>query len=657
MSRKTSDRRVAAAASGVPGGAVYVENQIWGLLPPWIAAVAFFLLGGVAHLAWGAFDRVGLVSAFLGAVTVGLVGLTLWVSRPRHASVRALSATTVALGGLWMVLATSWGWGHGMWWVYPLPAIALCLAWNIKKLLRGAGVDVDGGGQTQWGEVADKVHLLRATVRQQTQVGSVIKVKAELEPGTTQAQAIQEAPVMAGLMRTPPGGTTVTADPDDALGVEVSFMAVDVLKQTIHWPGPSHPGTSIADHPIRLGTYQDDQPVLLALVGERGGKVVSHIMIQGMTGAGKSEVLQEICDEILSRTDTELEYIDTGDKAEQTVGPLLSGLARPPSLTDGDARRHMADLNREIRPRAQHLAARGLREWTKGCGLSFKVVIIDEAGDSIAADKKGFTRLARKARSVGIILVVAQQNFSQRTMPVDARKNFGTGICLGIAEAGDADWVLSEATINGGASPWLWQNFKPGYFHIEDGGIDQRRWVTPARACLTDPDEVKASVEANAVHRWKGAPLELADAVDDDGDEDAGFAPADDPEVDSAQVTEAGYDVPDHLAAEMRGVDPDAPMPEEGMNMDHDFTGGAPAKATTAAMTELDQILAELREEGVREFRRAHVVTKGGLTRCGRSRAWITQELGRRVDRGELARVGDTADGVYTWAEMLAHTQ
>lgn len=658
MARRTSDKKIAGAAD-YTGGAVYVENLVWSLLPPWLTAVALFLAGGLAHMAWGEPDRVGLISAFLGVAVSALVGLSVWVSQPRHAVVRVLSAMTVAVCGLWIILATNLGWGHGMWWLYPLVSTVLCAAWNIKRLLRGAGGDngviaADG----TWGDVRDKVSLLRATIKRQDQVGSRMVIQAQLEPGTTQAQAKQDGEVLAGLMQVPPNHVTVSGDPDDASKVEVSVIPMDMLTRTFAWPGPSYPGTSIADHPIRLGTQPTGEPVELQLVGQRGGKVVSHIMIQGMTGAGKSELLQEISDEVLSRCDTELEYIDTGDKAEQTVGPLLAGLARPPSMADADARKHMSDLNREIKPRSAHLAERGLREWEKGCGLSFKVVIIDEAGDSIAADKKGFTRLARKARSVGILLVVAQQNFSQRTMPVDARKNFGTGICLGIAEAGDAEWVLSEGTVEAGAKPWLWKNFKPGYFYIEDGGIPQQLWPIANRACLTNPKKVQASVEANAVHRWKGEPLELAPAGEAGDDSDEMEPSREDPMADRQEVQAAAYAPPADMEQEMARLDPDAPMPTDGMDMDRELGQPLGHKLTTVqSVTALDVVMAELRERGLKEFRRADLVRAGALQRCDRSKAWLSAELRRRVDRRELANVGSADEGLYAWADLLAHAE
>lgn len=656
MGAKHGANRQIGQGTAAPGvGAVHVENQVWALLPPWLAAAGLFLTGGVAHVAWGNPGRVGLVSGFLGASAVALTGLTVWVSRPRHPVVRTLSAVTVALAGLWMILATNWGWGHGLWWLYPLPTMVVCVAWNIKHLLRGNGGDHTAHGPSAWGDVADKVSLLRATIRKQEQVGPRQVIKAELEPGTTLAQVRQEASVVASLMKAPSNGVTVTGDPDhpdDSSRVEVAVMPMDVLTMTFAWPGPSYPGASIADHPIRIGTYQDGEPVDLELVGRRGGKVVSHIMIQGMTGAGKSELLQEIADEVLSRTDTELEYIDTGDKAEQTVGPLLSGLARPPSLTDAEAKKHLEDLDREIKPRAQHLAERGMREWEKGCGLSFKVVIIDEAGDSIAADKKRFTRLARKLRSLGVLLICAQQNFAQRTMPVDARKNFGTGICCGISEAGDAGWVLSDTTIEGGAQPWLWRNFKPGYFYIEDGGIAQHRWVVPARACLTDPQQVRASIEANAVHRWNGAPLQLADLTPDD-DEDGGVEPSAPAGGDEVEPPMEGYEPPESMRAELDRLDPDAPLPADGVDMDMPLGPQLPKPSTEAASQMLEQMLDDMADARRLEFRRSDLVKAGLLMTTGRSKSWVTGELKRHVASGRLEVVGDPADGVYRQRELV----
>jgi DNA segregation ATPase FtsK/SpoIIIE-like protein len=432
------------------------------------------------------------------------------------------------------------------------------------------------------------------------------------------------------------------------------------------WPGPSAPGASIADAPIILGEYQDGEPMTLLLPGKRGVKVVSHVMIMGMSGAGKSEGLQVFAAECLTRSDVEVEYIDAGGKAEQTVGPLRGGLTRL-STTIPDGHRHLAALEREVEPRAAHLAARGLREWEKGCGLSFKVVILDEGADMVP-NNAAFTRLARKLRSVGILLVLAIQRATHNQLPTEARANFGTTICFGVRRPDDEGFALSDETILAGASPSSWANRKPGYSYIEDNGIDEMRFPIPGRFFLAAPEDVERIVQEAAPLRWQAAPVEASGAVVPDDAEEGEVVDADAPDVpdvpggdeqedarESEETRRAAYRPPGALADELANVDPDADLPADGINLDKQLTDppGRRLRPEQAAAA-LDEILEGFRQAEIVEFQRTDLVKAGALERCDRSKGWLSGELGRRADAGQLVDVtGDRADGLYAFADAL----
>jgi hypothetical protein len=674
MARQKKDKAVDALASGQGYGSTYVENQIWSLLPPWIAAIVIFIGGGVGHGIWGDASRAPWVTAFLSASTVLLTMLALVVGRARDGVVRLMSALSTALSGAWLTAVVITGYSGPTVWLYPLGALLICIAWNVRKLLNGQGQDAHNQGGV-WSDVADKVKILKSAVIDQRRVGASHRVTLELEPGQTQAGVQGDAAALAGMFETPPGGVQVIADPDNARKVVVNITPADILKVTVAWRGPSAPGTSIADAPILLGDYQDGEPMSLLLPGKRGVKVVSHILIMGMSGAGKSEGIQVFVVECLTRTDVEVEYIDAGGKAEQTVGPIRSGLTRL-STSLADAQRHLAALEREVAPRAAHLAARGCREWEKGCGLSFKVVVIDEGAD-LVPNNAAFTRLARKLRSVGIILVLAIQRATHNQIPTEARANFGTVICFGVRRPDDAGFALSDETIEAGANPAAWANRKPGYSYIEDNGIDEMRFPIPGRFFLAAPEDVERIVTQAAPLRWTAAQgveaygttpsgalvpddSEEGEIVDPDAPVSDDSAPPADAQEDAQMAEEtraAAYRPPaGQLADELADVDPDAELATDGINLDEQLAEPRGGKLRQEqAVAALDGILAGFRQAGIAEFQRTDLVKAGALDRCDRSKGWLSGELGRRADAGQLFDVtGDRADGVYGWADALA---
>ncbi len=677
MKRRGADRSV--SDPGQQGyGSTYVENQLWQLLPPWLAAVGLFLLGGVAYLVWGSAGRAPWATAVLSASTVLLVLLTLTAGRARGGVVRLMGAVTVALGGVWLTSATVTGWGGPITWIYPLAAIPLCLGWNIRRLLRGTGEDAHGADAGYWADLKENVGVLRATIVEQRQAGLSQRATLKLPAGVPQSAVLGDGPALANVFETHPGGVTITPDPDNASQVEMTVVPSDVLKMGVPYRGPFALGQSIADAPLRLGDYQDAQLFTLWLPNCKAdaerkirAKVLSHILLGGITGAGKSEAIQTLVVAAAERYDVEIEYLDAGGKADQTIGPIRDAISRL-SVEKAACAKHLSDLVGDIPARAAHLAAQGDegRGWFKGCGLAFKVVILDEAAD-IVPDSDSFVEASRLLLSVGVQLVVALQDLTYNTLPTRARKNFGTRIALGCQTSSDAKIILPAEVREQGATPEAWANRRPGYAYVVDNGIDEQRYPIPVRFEWVQPDEARAAIAAALPFRQAagivalgaaapaGAALVPDDSVTGEIVPDASASADGEDEMASEETQREAYRPPGGMADELAGVDPDADMKTDGLDLDQQI--GEPRGRTLRpeqASAALDEMLAGFRQAKIREFQRADLIRAGALKRCDRGKSWLSGELGKRVTAGDLVDVtGDRADGLYGFADALAVAQ
>lgn len=649
-------KKVPAAAGHAGGrGADHVKHRAWLLTPPWITVVALWICGVVLHttlsgsmikLAWAVFG--------LTIATVAVTWATATISRPRGPVIRAHSTMSVAAAGIWLVVATIAGVSPaGVSLVGLLVGAVLAVIANVRQLLRGNGEDSGHTVAQSWADLATEVKTLRATIAGQRVEGATKKVTLKLQPGATAQDAQQDAPRIASALGVPAAGVRIAPDPDDASRVELSITPMDMLRHTIHWPGPSAAGRSIAE-PLQLGVYEDGQTLALRLPGVRGKQTLSHILVVGMTGAGKSELLQVLVADAGTRADVVIDYLDVAGKADQTVGPIRPAI-RQLITEKGEAKAYLKRKLAEVPGRSQALAAAGMREWAPGAAVPLEIVIIDE-GASLVSGSGDFVEMARVLRSVGVVLVLAIQRATFDQMPTSARENFGTVLCFGVHSAESARVALSDETRDAGAYPESWRNHRPGYLYCEAPGIDRERFAVPARAYLASADDVeRILVEATSLrHPAAGGAIvapagrELADAgepaelVDDQDDE---ATPA--------------YTPPGDLAAEVAAVDPDAELADvPGADMAARIGPPERVPPLSAAQAEaaLDEFLAAYRDatDGA-QFRRCDLIAAGVLQVVGRRKSWLSGALGRRVDSGLLVDVtGDRADGIYGWARMLA---
>lgn len=656
--RKKGHKAEAATATGEGRGYAYIENQAWMLTPPWIALVGLGILGAILHLvlagdmirlAWGVF---GLTLATMVLTVAAAV-----ISRPRGQVTRVLSVTSTIAAGIWLVVTSIVGVTViGVDLVALLVGAVLAIMANLRRLLRSQGDDHGNSDAQDWGDLAGEVKTLQAKVRARRIEGATQKATLELPPGTTVKDLQGETQQLEQLLRIPPGGARISPDPDDAGLAHLHITPADMLRDTIRWPGPTAAGQSAAE-PIGLGRYEDGQDLAVVLPGIPGKRPLSHVLLVGMTGAGKSELIQVLVATLGCRTDVVVDYLDVAGKAEQTVGPIRAAIRT--LVTDKrEGAKYLKRLLGEVPGRAQTLAAAGMREWQPGAPLPLQVVIIDE-GASLVDESDDFVELVRVLRSVGVVIVLALQRATYDQMPTSARANFGTSVCFGVRASADAKGALSDEVREAGATPERWRNKRPGYLYLEGPGIDEERCAMPARAYLADPGDVQRILGEAAhlrfqesVTRTPGATPAMPSPEQTRALAAAALAAE---EEDVEEDPTPSYQPPADMVAETKDLDPDADLvdiPGVDMATSLGTPDRVPPTTPEEAAAALSEFLVAFRAATrVDRFQRRDLIAAGALQACGRRKGWLSGELGRRVDSGELERVGDREDGVYAWPD------
>jgi Helicase HerA, central domain len=547
-------------------------------LAPWAGAVALFPLGGAGYVMWGRDPQAAPWAAVgLALAVVALATLAYRAGRARGPIVRAGVAAGVACAGAWLLAATL----TGPWtrptrdlWVFLL-IVGPCSA-NLVRLLRGDGQDGNGG----WAKLGDAVKLPGSRVLSARRDGERIHAVVEGAPGTTQDEIMAAGPRIASATGAPAGGVRLVADPDHGRRANLTLVTRDLLKAPIVWPGPSARGASIAEA-LLLGVREDGSPLRLWLPGdEQAGRAATHVLVTGMTGSGKSVTARLIVTEALTRSDCEVTIIDTV-KGAQFVAPFRR-LSKCTVVTSGDAAKaFLASLPALIADRAEQLGSRGYDQWAAGCGLPYRLVLIEEAAAGLGTSR-ALAVASQTARSVGVGLVVSLQRATHQNLSTDVRAQMATVLAHG-CRPGDERYGLSAETVDSGAAPQRWGATRPGYVYGEIVGTPSESWSSPARVFIAGIGAV------------------------------------------TAELGHAGVQ-----------VDTDPPP----------FEAQRGSQAVSAGDTARDLFLSHvdlLRGDGRAEIRpRDFASVRETL---GYSAAWVTAELARLVDQGELEPAG--ARGVY----------
>jgi hypothetical protein len=275
-----------------------------------------------------------------------------------------------------------------------------------------------------------------------------------------------------GGMGLPPGSIGIAPNEDRADWAKMTFSDPRVMKHPIPFPGPSRPGTSIAE-PLRLGLWQDIDEVEYVIAGH-------HLQVMGMTGSGKSiGGAWNILAEAISRKDVAVFAADI-TKGEQSLGPLRPALHRF-ETTELGVKKLIGEIHAQVKPRTDWLSSHGYQKWVPGCGLAYWILWLEECPDIFdAIDMDVMLKILKAIRSAGGTVVMSLQRSDYTQMPTLARGQLAK-MCFGVAESDDADFGLSEQQQKRGARPELWQQKQPGMAYLDAPSIPDERIAMPLR--------------------------------------------------------------------------------------------------------------------------------------------------------------------------------
>lgn len=465
-------------------GTTHLVPWLW----PWALSVALLPLAAGLWALWGRDPDAAPWGAV--AIALGTAGLSLlaWrAGRARGAIVRAHAAASVAFAGGWLLVATlSSPWQRPVIDVWVVLALVGGVSWNVRRGLRGQGDEHDTG----WSALAEKVKLPGSRILSPVRDGHQVRATIEADRGAqTTADITAARERIASGLGVPAAGVRIAPDPDSAARAQLTVVTRDVLRTPTPWAGPSAAGGTIAA-PVVLGIRETGEPLQLWLPGDhRAGRAATHVLITGMTGAGKSAAARLLLAEVLTRTDAEVWLIDTV-KARQFVRPFTSRVAELATDTDR-ARVLIGKLPSLIADRADQLGERGHDQWQPGCGLPFLVVHVEEAA-SVVATSRPFALAAQTGRSAGVALVVSLQRAVHTNLPTDVRQQMGAALAFGCRPGDERFSGLSADILAAGASPQAWGASRPGYCYAEVPGVDPVLWPSPARTFVSDSTGVAA---------------------------------------------------------------------------------------------------------------------------------------------------------------------
>lgn len=464
------------------------------LAPPWTTSLIVIGIGKTFHALWGQPGQAAWAVIGETVCVMLLAGLAWFISHSRNALFRAHTTLTALCCGAWVTGATITGVGlHSTpktLYFAVLGTVFFSLTWNLRQVIRN--VTGDGGGDPLnelFGKVRERFGYAGAELHTKNAGAHKIEATLELPSGEKTVEDAQKKIEHAeGAMHFPPGSVTMTPDMDRADRAKVTIVDPRKMRTPIPWPGPAHPGASIAE-PLVTGLWADFEPIEYVILNH-------HIQIMGMTGSAKSlGGGWNLLGEAMTRHDVALFAADI-TKGDQTLGILRPALHR--FETDpGRVRAMLTDLHAGVKERTDILAAKGLTNWEAGCGLAYWLILLEEFPDIFDAlsekGQKNFLSLVKALRSAGGTVVMSLQRSDYTQMPTLARGQLAKWT-FGVAEEKDAVFGLSPAQLKAGAEPELWSNKQPGMCYIDAPCIPEDRIILPARKFIWTAAQMKEHV-------------------------------------------------------------------------------------------------------------------------------------------------------------------
>jgi hypothetical protein len=604
------------------------------LLPyavPWV--LGFFTLPLGEFLAWQASSPVMTIVVTLCAALLTWITHTTWDRRHEHTR----NVATVITAGFtgWLVACTaSSPDNRPMLTTWVVMWVMLSLIWNIRH----AGINTSN----KHDQPSSKAESVWAPIRGlkksrtkhvETTKDGAVRIVVQHPPGQTTTDdvrsqrknvagrlGVDESAVSVGGVFGRADQSLVTVRPDNPTG------------RVVRWTGPSAPGKSISDAPVRLGVRADSKPLAFWLTGDDDtSRPAPHTLWTGMTGSGKTEAFCTAVLEMRSRIDC-VPVVADPVKFMLSFGDIADAFAIAADGPDQTAQL-IRNLPETLRYRAWLLGKLGYKQWVPECytkhGIPVVPVHIEEAAQALASNDD-FKMSIQTARALGMPLSASMQVAVFRSMPREARAQFGNSIAFGVREMQDARFALTDGTLAAGADPTKWANNHPGRCYAELVGTPEEQWAEECRVFKVTLAEKRATLEATRPH-W---------AQIDPG---------------TAMRLSAGIDRPD--ASVLAGIgtsgdyaDP-VPFDEEedtepvrlGKTIIDLSTEGKPSKDDAREM-----IGAKIDELEMRGARTISITDFNDvIPLLGRHRTWVYFELDRQAASGRLERVeGDRREYV-----------
>ncbi|MBT9164450.1 MAG: DNA translocase SpoIIIE [candidate division WS2 bacterium] len=339
---------------------------------------------------------------------------------------------------------------------------------------------------------------------------TILHVEAKLEKGTR----VKEVKSISDELSMALGVSRIRIDAPlpgkpDMLAIEVprerrSLVTVKEILQSSDFQNSS------LQIPLVLGREVTGQIIIDDL------RNAPHLLVGGATGTGKTICLHSIITGILYRfspSKMKLVLIDP-KRVEFSIYSELPHLLTPVVTEIGTAIKILKLMTREMDNRFHMLGEKRVRDITgynKVCSseerMPFIVVVVDELADlmmQMARDaEKYIVRLAQKARSTGIHLIIATQRPSAEVVTGLIKTNFPNRIALAVPSQIDSRVIIDRP----GAEKLLG---KGDMLYLTQDGIRLRR----IQGAFMDEEEVAAVV--NNWSRQVKEPPEYLIPEDDD---------------------------------------------------------------------------------------------------------------------------------------------
>lgn len=481
-------------------------SKVMTLAPPWLIWPIIAGIGTALHALFGTGPAAPWSAIGLTLGSVLLTGVTWLVAHERGFLGRGSAAVTTGAVSMWVTACSVAGFTQPViLWFWVAGGLVVCAGWNIRTVIRtrqGAHGVTDALAFL-FDANKDKASLDGARMATVNASDRKIEAAMALPAGEKVVADIQKKTEhIEGAMGLPPGSMTVAPNMDRADLAQVTFSDPRIMRTPIPWPGPSHPGASIAE-PLRPGVWQDGDDVQHIIIGH-------HVQVMGKTGSGKSiGAAWDYLAEIITRHDAAVFAADI-TKGEQSLGPLRPALHRF-ETTKAGVRSLVTDMHGQLKPRTDRLAEHGFANWEPGCGLTYQIGWFEEVPDIFdALGDKGtetFLKLLKAFRSAGGSIVLSLQRSDWSQMPTIARGQLAN-LCFGVANSADAAFGLSEAQDDAGARPELWGSSQPGMAYLDAPSIDRARVAMPLRTfAWLKADGVTPDVDALRAHaeQWPAA--------------------------------------------------------------------------------------------------------------------------------------------------------